>query len=115
MADVVRKFGQRENPGGRIHIPHLLKFELEHQQPALPIEQFLKEDFYFNSDLAKPPFPFLEEDKGNMAKWEAMIATQVEEFQQSTSALPIWFPELQGFPPSGPVAVIDALMQKVGN
>ena len=49
-----------------------------------------------------------------MAKWEAMIATEVEEFQQSTSALPIWFPELQGFPPSGPVAVIDALMQKVG-
>ena len=114
MADTVRKFGSKKNPGACIHIPHLLTFELEHKQPALPVEQFLKEDFYFNFDLTKPGFPFLQEDIGHMATWDTKIATDVEHFKQLTAALTIWLPELKDFRCSGPIAIIDDAMERVG-
>ena len=114
-AAVVRKLGVQENPGGRIHIPHLLSFEIEHKQPAFPIEQFLREDFHFNPDLAKPTFQFLKEDQENMARWETMNSVGIEGFQKLTSALPLWFPELTDFPPGGPVAVIEDAMTRVGS
>lgn len=114
-AAVVRKLGVQENPGGRIHIPQLLSFEIEHKQPAFPIEQFLREDFHFNPDLAEPKFQFLEEDKENMARWETMNSAGIEEFQKLTSVIPLWFPELKNFPPSGPIAVIEEAMARVGS
>jgi hypothetical protein len=97
-----------------VDLSRLLRFELENHLPAWPIEDFCKEDFYFNADLTKPEFPFLSEDIETLAKWETRTQEQVEMWKAQACAVVRWFPELETYRPGQSAAQVTTAMEKVG-
>ena len=114
-ASLARKFGPAENPGARVFLPELLHWEIERREPAHPLDQFLKDNFYLNPGLTVPTFPFREDDSKQLARWENKNIAAVEQFKAQASTIAHWFPELKHFPPSGSAHLIDEAMVKAGN
>lgn len=112
---LARKFGPEENPGARVFLPELMSWEIERREPAHPMDQFLKDNFRLNTGLRTSAFAFREDDVRHMARWERKNAAAVEQFKAQAAPIAHWFPELKNFPPSGPRAVIEEAMAKVGN